>query len=189
MKPTHPYISDALDLDALDFDDYKTELLSGHDLQLDLTRKILFGHDVDTNIYDFQFEEFESQEIDSILSKIGEFHQLNRPKSTRDASKRVKPQPQGSSVTKKQKTDDNSTTQAMKDVTNVTDKNDTAVVTNDDETTQVITKEEPIDIPSKASPDRSIADSGMGASLAPSIVSTQKYSQLDDESDWSDGSF
>ena len=187
MKPTHPYILDALDLDALDFDDYKTELLSGHDLQLDLTRKILFGHDVDTTIYNFQFEEFESQEIDSILSKIEEFHQSNRPKSTRDASKRVKPQPQGSSVTKKQKTD--STTQAMKDVTNVTDKNDTAEVTNDDETTQVITKEEPIDIPSKASPDRSIADSGMGASLAPSVVSTQKYSQLDDESDWSDGSF
>ena len=73
--------------------------------------------------------------------------------------------------------------------TNVTDKNDTAGLTNDDETTQVITNEEPINIPSKASPDRSIADSGMGASLAPSVVSTQKYSQLDDESDWSDGSF
>ena len=188
MKPTHPYILDALDLDALDFDDYKTELLSGHDLQLNLTRKILFGHDVDTNIYNFQFEEFQSQEIDSILSKIGEFHQSNRTKSKREASKRVKALPQGSNVTKKQKTDDNSTTQAMKDVTNVTDKNDTAGVTNDDEI-QVVSKEEPINIPSKASPDRSIADSGMGASLAPSVISTQKYSQLDDESDWSDGSF
>ena len=175
-------------MDALDFDDYKTELLSGHDLQLNLTRKILFGHDVDTNIYNFQFDEFESQEIDSILSKIGEFHQSNRPKTSRDASKRVKAQPQGSSVTKKQKTGDNSTTQAMKDVTNVTDKNDTAEVTNDDQT-QGVTKEEPINIPSKASPDRSIADSGMGASLPPSVISTQKYSQLDDESDWSDGSF
>ena len=188
MNISQGYILDALDLDALDFDDYKTELLSGHDLQLDLTRKILFGHDVDTNIYNFQFEEFESQEIDSILSKIGEFHQSNRTKSKREASKRVKALPQGSNVTKKQKTDDNSTTQAMKDVTNVTDKNDTAGVTNDDEI-QVVSKEEPINIPSKASPDRSIADSGMGASLAPSVISTQKYSQLDDESDWSDGSF
>ena len=188
MSISQGYILDALDLDTLDFDDYKTELLSGHDLQLNLTRKILFGHDVDTKIYNFQFEEFESQEIDSILSKIGEFHQSNRPKSTRDASKRVKAQPQGSNVTKKQKTDDNSTTQAMKDVTNVTDKNDTAGVTNGDEI-PVVTKQEPINIPSKASPDRSIADSAMGTSLAPSVISTQKYSQLDKESDWSDGSF
>ena len=188
MNISQGYILDALDLDTLDFDDYKTELLSGHDLQLNLTRKILFGHDVDTKIYNFQFEEFESQEIDSILSKIGEFHQSNRTKSKREASKRVKAQPQGSNVTKKQKTGDNSTTQAMKDVTNVTDKNDTAGVTNDDEI-QVVSKEEPINIPSKASPDRSIADSGMGASLPPSVISTQKYSQLDDESDWSDGSF
>ena len=125
-------------MDALDFDDYKTELLSGHDLQLNLTRKILFGHDVDTNIYNFQFDEFESQEIDSILSKIGKI-----AKTSPDASKRVKAQPQGSNVTKKQKTGDNSTTQAMKDVTNVTDKNDTARVTNDDQT-QGVTKEEPI---------------------------------------------
>ena len=157
-------------MDALDFDDYKTELLSGHDLQLNLTRKILFGHDVDTNIYNFQFDEFESQEIDSILSKIGKI-----AKTSRDASKRVKAQPQGSNVTKKQKTDDNSTTQAMKDVTNVTDKNHTAGVTNDDQT-QGVTKEEPINIPSKASPDRFIADSGMGTSLAPSVISTQKKS-------------
>ena len=54
-------------------------------------------------------------------------------------------------MTKKQKTGDNSTTQAMKDVTNVTDKNDTAEVTNGDQT-QDVTKEEPINIPSKASP-------------------------------------
>ena len=175
-------------MDGLDFDDYKTELLSGHDLQLNLTRKILFGHDVDTKIYNFQFEEFESQEIDSILSKIGEFHQSNRPKSTRDAPKRVKSQPQRSNATKKQKTDDNTPIQAMKDVTNVTDKNDTAGVTNGDEI-PVVTKQEPINIPSKASPDRSIADSAMGTSLAPSVISTQKYSQLDKESDWSDGSF
>jgi len=188
MNISQGYILDALDLDALDFDDYKTELLSGHDLQLNLTRKILFGHDVDTNIYNFQFEEFQSQEIDSILSKIEDFHHSNRTKPKREASKRVKAQPQGTNVTKKQKTGDNSTTQAMKDVTNVTDKNDTAGVTNDDEI-QVVSKEEPINIPSKASPDRSIADSGMGASLAPSVISTQKYSQLDDESDWSDGSF
>ena len=103
MNISQGYILDALDLDTLDFDDYKTELLSGHDLQLNLTRKILFGHDVDTNIYNFQFDEFESQEIDSILSKIGEFHQSNRPKSTRDAPKRVKSQPQRSNATKKQK--------------------------------------------------------------------------------------
>ncbi len=132
-------------MDALDFDDYKTELLSGHDLQLNLTRKVMFGHDVDTNIYNFQFEEFESQEIDSILSKIGEFHQSNSPKSTRDAPKRVKSQPQRSNASKKQKTDDNSTTQAMKDVTNVTDKNDTAGVTNDDEI-QVVTKQEALNM-------------------------------------------
>ena len=174
-------------MDELDFDDYKTELLSGHDIQLDLTRKILFGHNVDTDIYNFQFEQFESQEIDSILSKIEEFHQANRPKSSRDASKRANIQTQGANLTKKQKTDDKSAAPPMKDVTNVTDKtNDTARVTNDDQT---VTKEEPINIPSKASPDRSIADSGMGASLAPSTVSTQKYSQLDEESDWSDGSF
>ena len=126
-------------MDALDFDDYKTELLSGHDLQLNLTRKVMFGHDVDTNIYNFQFEEFESQEIDSILSKIGEFHQSNSPKSTRDAPKRVKSQPQRSNATKKQKTDDKS---VLKDVTNITVKNDTAGVTNDDEI-QVVTKQKP----------------------------------------------
>jgi len=176
---------DAVDLEKLDFDDYKTELLSGHDLQLSLTRKILFGHDVDTNIYNFNFEEFQSQEIDSILSKIGEFHQSNRPKS-RDPSKRVKAQPQGLNVTKKQKTD--STTPVMKDVTNVTDQNDTAGVT-DDHLIRDVTNEEALNIPSKASPDRSIADSGMGASLASSVITSQKYSQLDDESDWSDESF
>jgi len=99
----------------------------------------MFGHDVDTNIYNFQFEEFESQEIDSILSKIGEFHQSNSPKSTRDAPKRVKSQPQRSNATKKQKTDDKS---VLKDVTNITVKNDTAGVTNDDEI-QVVTKQKP----------------------------------------------
>jgi len=180
---------DALDLDKLDFDDYKSELLSGHDLHLDLARKILFGHDVDTDIYNFRFDEFDSQEIDMILNKIGQFQQSNRPKSMRDASKRVNVQSQGSNNVKKQKTDVKSATQAMKDVTNVTDNtNDTAEVTNDDSIE--VTKEEPSrNIPSKASPNHSIADSGMGASLAPSVVSTQKYSQLDDESDWSDGSF
>ena len=183
------YILDALDLDKLDFDDYKSELLSGHDLHLDLTRKILFGHDVDTDIYNFRFDEFDSQEIDMILNKIGQFQQSNRPKSMRDASKRANVQSQGSNNVKKQKTDVKSATQAMKDVTNVKDNtNDTAEVTNDDSIE--VTKEEPSrNIPSKASPNHSIADSGMGASLAPSVVSTQKYSQLDDESDWSDGSF
>ena len=152
-------------MDALDFDDYKTELLSGHDLELHLSRKMLFGHDVETSIYNCQFEEFGSQEIDSILSKIGEFQQSNldsnsqtsvpsvkpRSKSTRDALKRSRAQAQVSSMTKKHKTDDNSTTQALKDVTNVTDKNDTTGVTKDD-ATRVITKEKPINIPSKASP-------------------------------------
>ena len=177
-------------MDKLDFDDYKSELLSGHDLHLDLTRKILFGHDVDTDIYNFRFDEFDSQEIDMILNKIGQFQQSNRPKSMRDASKRANVQSQGSNNVKKQKTDVKSATQAMKDVTNVKDNtNDTAEVTNDDSIE--VTKEEPSrNIPSKASPNNSIADSGMGASLAPSVVSTQqKYSQLDDESDWSDGSF
>ena len=174
MKPSHPYILDALDLDALDFDDYKTELLSGHDLELHLARKIFFGHDVETSIYNFQFEEFKPQEIDSILSKIGEFHESNRSECEcvmpqRVASKRVNAQPQGSSMPKKQKTDDNSTTQALKDVTNVTDKNDTAGVTNDDET-RVITKEKPLNIPSKVSSDRSIADSDTDTSLAQSLL-------------------
>ena len=173
MKPTHPYILDALDLDALDFDDYKTELLSSHDLQLHLTRKILFGHDVETNIYNFQFEEFESKEIDSILSKIGEFHQSDPSKCEcvmpqRVASKRVNAQPQGSSLAKRPKTDDNSTAQALKDVTNLTDKNVTDGVNNDDET-RVITKEKPINI-SKASSDRSITDSSLGTSLAQSLL-------------------
>ena len=117
MKLSHPYILDALDLDALDFDDYKTELLSGHDLELHLSRKMLFGHDVETSIYNFQFEEFGSQEIDSILSKIGEFHQSNSSKCEcvmpqRVVSKRVNAQPLGSSLAKKPKTDDNSTAQA-----------------------------------------------------------------------------
>ena len=174
MQPTDPYILDALDLDALDFDDYKTELLSGHDLELHLSRKMLFGHDVETSIYNFQFEEFGSQEIDSILSKIGEFHESNRSECEcvmpqRVASKRSKAQPQELSTAKRQKTHDNSTTQALKDVTNVTEKNDTAGVINDDET-RVITKEKPINIPSKASSDRSIADSGLGTSLAQSLL-------------------
>ena len=172
----------------MDFDDYKEELKAGHDLHLNMTRKILFGHNVDTDIYNFRFDEFESQEIDTILNKIGEFQEANRPKSSRDASKRVKVQSQVSNVAKKQKTD-GSTAPAMKDVTNVTP-NVTAQVTNQDDSIQSVTQEEPIqNIPSKASPNHSIADSGMGASLALSVVSTQKYSQLDDESDWSDGSF
>ena len=50
----------------------------------------------------------------------------------------------------------------------MTDKNDTAGVTNNDET-RVITKDKPINIPSKASSDRSIADSGMETSLAQSL--------------------